>query len=79
MVLKTPIEDATKTENDNKYPRYGYDLDYCPEWYLQAWESGELISGKGVVDAIIWSGAYPVPDSMKKEYEYADENATAVS
>ena len=28
---------------NNKYPRYGYDLDYCPEWYLQAWESGELI------------------------------------
>jgi len=45
------------------FVRYGYDLDYCPEWYLQAWESG----------------AYPVPDSMKKEYEYADENATAVS
>ena len=22
--------------------RYGYDLDYCPEWYLQAWESGQL-------------------------------------
>ena len=47
MVFKTPIVDATKTENDNKYPRYGYDLDYCPEWYLQAWESGELISGPG--------------------------------
>ena len=25
------------------------------------------------------SGAYPVPDSMKKEYEYADEGATAAS
>lgn len=24
-------------------------------------------------------GAYPVPDSMKKEYEYADEGATAAS
>ena len=47
MVFKTPIVDATKTENDNKYPRYGYDLDYCPEWYLQAWESGELIFGWG--------------------------------
>jgi len=45
------------------FVRYGYDLDYCPEWYLQAWESG----------------AYPVPDSMKKEYEYADEGATAAS
>ena len=47
MVFKTPIVDATKTENANKYPRYGYDLDYCPEWYLQAWESGELIFGWG--------------------------------
>jgi len=45
------------------FVRYGYDLDYCPEWYLQAWESG----------------AYPVPDSMKKEYEYADEGTTAAS
>jgi len=34
------------------FVRYGYDLDYCPEWYLQAWENGN----------------YPVPDSMKGEY-----------
>ena len=47
MVFKTPIVDATKAKNDSKYPRYGYDLDYCPEWYLQAWESGELIFGRG--------------------------------
>ena len=20
---------------------YGYDLDYCPDWYLLAWELGE--------------------------------------
>ena len=24
------------------FPRYGYDLDYCPDWYLQAWESGKI-------------------------------------
>ena len=46
MVFKTPIADTTKKDTDNKYPRYGYDLDYCPEWYLQAWESGELIFGR---------------------------------
>jgi len=34
------------------FVRYGYDLDYCPDWYLDAWERG----------------AYPVPDSMKSEY-----------
>jgi len=34
------------------FVRYGYDLDNCPDWYLQAWEKGE----------------YPVPDSMKSEY-----------
>merc|ERR1712179_200161 len=33
------------------FVRYGYDLDYCPEWYLNAWEKG----------------ASPVPDSMKSE------------
>ena len=31
------------------------------------------------VDRKFSSGAYPVPDSMKKEYEYADEGATAAS
>ena len=25
------------------FPRYGYDLDYCPDWYLQAWESGKIL------------------------------------
>jgi len=45
------------------FVRYGYDLDYCPEWYLMAWENG----------------AYPVPDSMKKEYEYADETTVVAS
>eukprot|EP00092_Neocalanus_flemingeri_P008080 GFUD01008718.1.p1 GENE.GFUD01008718.1~~GFUD01008718.1.p1 ORF type:complete len:555 (+),score=120.69 GFUD01008718.1:44-1708(+) len=34
------------------FVRYGYDLDYCPDWYLDAWERG----------------AYTVPDSMKSEY-----------
>lgn len=43
------------------FVRYGYDLDYCPDWYLQAWESG----------------VYPVPDSMKKEYEYVEEGPLA--
>ena len=31
---------------------YGYDLDYCPEWYMEAWALGN----------------FAVPDSMKKEY-----------
>ena len=22
------------------FVRYGYDLDYCPDWYLAAWEKG---------------------------------------
>jgi len=35
------------------FVRYGYDLDFCPEWYLEAWEKGD----------------YTVPDSMKSEYE----------
>jgi len=34
------------------FVRYGYDLDYCPDWYLDAWEKGN----------------YPVPESMKGEY-----------
>lgn len=31
---------------------YGYDLDYCPQWYMDAWAKGD----------------FAVPDSMKKEY-----------
>lgn len=31
---------------------YGYDLDYCPAWYLDAWEKQ----------------AFTVPDSMRSEY-----------
>lgn len=34
------------------FVRYGYDLDYCPDWYLGAWENG----------------CFAVPDSMKEEY-----------
>jgi len=34
------------------FVRYGYELDYCPDWYLEAWEKGN----------------FPVPDSMKGEY-----------
>jgi len=38
------------------FVRYGYDLDFCPDWYLLAWENGN----------------YPVPDSMKPDYHTLD-------
>ena len=31
---------------------YGYDLDYCPQWYVESWASGD----------------FAVPDSMKEDY-----------
>merc|ERR1719150_1815621 len=31
---------------------YGYDLDYCPQWYMDAWDQGN----------------FAIPDSMKREY-----------
>jgi hypothetical protein len=52
--------------------RYGYDLDYCPDWYLQAWESGQCPASTPFP-----AGVYPVPDSMKKEYEYVEEGSLA--
>ena len=23
---------------------YGYDLDYCPDWYMEAWDKGDIHS-----------------------------------
>ena len=23
---------------------YGYDLDYCPDWYMDAWDKGDIHS-----------------------------------
>ena len=23
---------------------YGYDLDYCPDWYMEAWDKGIVLS-----------------------------------
>ena len=31
------------------FVRYGYDLDFCPDWYLLAWEQGEKISSISLV------------------------------
>jgi len=39
-------------EGEEIFVWYGYDLDYCPDWYLDAWEIGN----------------FTVPDSMKLEY-----------
>lgn len=39
-------------EGEEIFVWYGYDLDYCPDWYLLAWELGN----------------FTVPDSMKTEY-----------
>ena len=25
------------------FVRYGYDLDFCPDWYLTAWEQGDYV------------------------------------
>jgi len=43
----------TIQEQEEVFVKYGYDLDYCPDWYLAAWEQG----------------SYPVPESMKGEYD----------
>lgn len=29
-------------EGEEIFVKYGYDLDFCPDWYLEAWEQGEL-------------------------------------
>jgi len=39
-------------EGEEIFVWYGYDLDYCPDWYLEAWDKGN----------------FTVPDSMKLEY-----------
>ena len=31
----------TIQEQEEVFVKYGYDLDYCPDWYLAAWEQGE--------------------------------------
>ena len=28
-------------ENEEIFVKYGYDLDFCPDWYLAAWEQGK--------------------------------------
>ena len=33
----------TIQEQEEVFVKYGYDLDYCPDWYLAAWEQGEAI------------------------------------
>ena len=33
----------TIQEQEEVFVKYGYDLDYCPDWYLAAWEQGETI------------------------------------
>ena len=32
----------TIQEQEEVFVKYGYDLDYCPDWYLAAWEQGRL-------------------------------------
>ena len=29
-------------QGEEIFVRYGYELDYCPDWYLEAWEKGEF-------------------------------------
>jgi len=41
------------------FAHYGYDLDNCPEWYENAWQSGD----------------YPVPKSFKEWYINEEEKA----
>ena len=33
----------TIQEQEEVFVKYGYDLDYCPDWYLAAWEQGETL------------------------------------
>ena len=28
-------------QGEEIFVKYGYDLDYCPDWYLTAWEQGK--------------------------------------
>jgi len=42
----------TIAKDEEIFVRYGYELNYCPTWYRDAWEKGN----------------YPVPESMKSEY-----------
>ena len=30
-------------EEEEIFVKYGYDLDFCPDWYLAAWEQGTLL------------------------------------
>lgn len=59
-------------EDEEIFVKYGYDLDFCPDWYLAAWEQGTLNidSGKShKTPNYPFPGNYPVPDSMKGEYD----------
>ena len=57
-------------EGEEIFVRYGYDLDFCPDWYLAAWEQGKKnIDVFTKSECPNFSGNYPVPDSMKGEYD----------
>ena len=32
------------SQGEEIFVRYGYELDYCPDWYLEAWEKGNHLS-----------------------------------
>ena len=56
-------------EGEEIFVWYGYDLDYCPDWYLLAWELGEEDITFFLNQIIyIFLGNFTVPDSMKTEY-----------
>lgn len=44
------------------FVHYGYDLENCPDWYEEVWLKGN----------------YPIPDSMRKIYNF-DDNSTEAS
>ena len=57
-------------EEEEIFVKYGYDLDFCPDWYLAAWEQGRLkIYAFPNFAKSPFPGNYPVPDSMKGEYD----------
>ena len=49
---------------------YGYDLDYCPQWYMDAWDQGNPHIAAELCNFVTLdtAGNFAIPDSMKKEY-----------
>ena len=49
---------------------YGYELDYCPAWYMDAWARGQYFYriSESWFHLFYFSGDFAVPDSMKTEY-----------